>query len=66
MTAMTLVSAPALGRAVALLRRRWMEHRTARALDGLDDRMLSDIGLHRSEAASIAHQGEADTTRIPR
>ena len=41
---------------LALARRRRIR-KTAQILDGLDDRMLKDIGLNRSEIESYAHHG---------
>lgn len=43
-----------LGRMVAEFRRRRRIRRTAQALRGLSDAALKDIGLHRSEAESVA------------
>ena len=34
-----------------------------RALQGMDDRMLADIGMQRGEIHSIVHGGGNDTTR---
>ncbi len=41
---------------LGLLRRWWRERRTAAALHGLDDAGLKDLGLGRSQIASIAHR----------
>lgn len=52
-----------LNRLFASVRR---DVRTARAYDDLmrlDDRTLSDIGVHRTELASITHHGQDDPTR---
>ncbi len=52
-----------LNRLFASVRR---DVRTARAYDDLmrlDDRTLSDIGVHRTELGSITHHGRDDPTR---
>ena len=36
---------------------------TERVLQGMDDRMLADIGMRRSEIHSIVHGGGSDITR---
>jgi len=40
---------------IEVLRRGYRERATHRALSGLSDRMLKDVGLSRSEISSIAH-----------
>ncbi|MCL4767356.1 MAG: DUF1127 domain-containing protein [Hyphomicrobiaceae bacterium] len=46
---------------------KWRQRRaTARALYALDDHLLRDIGLDRSEVMSLAHSLEADVTRRKR
>lgn len=49
----------------ALARRR-LEARAAAILQGLDDRALKDIGVHRTEISSILHHGPRDPSRRPR
>jgi uncharacterized protein YjiS (DUF1127 family) len=47
--------------------RAYIEHRaissTVRVLQGMDDRMLADIGMTRGEIPSIVNGGGSDTTR---
>ena len=50
------------GRCVADWQRQDEAAATARALRGLDDRMLRDLGIHRSELPSLAHDPR-DVTR---
>ena len=45
---------------------RRLRRRTFTALSALSDRTLADIGLNRSEIASIALGGGRDATRWPR
>jgi len=55
-----------LNRLFASVRR---DVRTARAYDDLmrlDDRTLRDLGVHRTELASITHHGQGDPTRRQR
>ncbi|MFO1323428.1 MAG: DUF1127 domain-containing protein [Burkholderiales bacterium] len=64
----------ALARAIEAFARhalaRYRQQRTARsvrdALQGLDDRMLRDLGFHRDEIDSVAAEfsGKADPSRI--
>lgn len=49
--------------AVARMRRRWHEATTRRALSELDDGALRDIGMTRSEIASVA--AEAHDAVVP-
>lgn len=49
-----LVAAPRIG--LETWRRRWRARVTARALEGLDDRTLHDIGVHRSRIDAIARE----------
>jgi uncharacterized protein YjiS (DUF1127 family) len=47
--------------------RAYIEHRALRSaervLQGMDDRMLADIGMTRGEITSIVYRGGSDTTR---
>jgi uncharacterized protein YjiS (DUF1127 family) len=46
--------------------RRWHQRKaTAHILEGLDDRMLKDIGIHRSQIRTIV-EAEAGAGRSPR
>lgn len=60
------LAAEAGRRALAAWRRQRDEHATYRALSGLDQRTLHDIGLDRSEARSAAAElaGSSDRTRM--
>jgi uncharacterized protein YjiS (DUF1127 family) len=51
------------GRAFAGFAKRMAARRTIAQLRGLDDRTLHDIGLHRSEIASLALDVGADRIR---
>jgi uncharacterized protein YjiS (DUF1127 family) len=50
-----------LGRCFSHLAREYRVHCGVRAMMALDDRMLSDIGLTRTEIGSAAHYGRAQT-----
>ena len=51
------------GRALARFRTTMAERRTIAQLRALDDRTLHDIGLHRTEIASLARDIGADRIR---
>ena len=55
--------ADAAGAALARLRKTMADRRTIAQLRALDDRTLHDIGLHRSEIASLAREVGADRVR---
>ena len=56
-----------LATALAWVRRRVREARTAAELRALDDDQLRDIGVHRSEIASLARNlAQGDDTRRKR
>jgi uncharacterized protein YjiS (DUF1127 family) len=52
-----------LGRMLASARTKWAARRTLVALGNLDDGMLKDIGLHRSEIESVALRVSADRSQ---
>ena len=56
-----------IANALGGLVRAYMERRTMRStvrvLQGMDDRMLGDIGMTRGEIHSIVYGGGSDTTR---
>jgi len=46
--------------------RRMEERRARRELHDLPDTMLADLGISRSEVASVVRYGRSDPTRLPR
>lgn len=46
---------------LAKVAHRWLRNRTAATLNGMDDRMLSDIGLRRENIHSYVADIEAET-----
>jgi len=58
--------AAAAGRATGAVRRWRLINRNVRELSRLDDEMLADIGLHRSEIVASVHRRVAEIERLGR
>jgi uncharacterized protein YjiS (DUF1127 family) len=58
--------AAAAGRAMGAVRRWRLIHRNIREISGLDDHLLADIGLHRSEIVASVHRRVAEIERSGR